>query len=367
MSSEKFREWAKKEISKTGPLHLSDAICAALTHPDFGYYHSEEIIGSKGDFITAPEVSQMFGELVGAFLAYIWEQSGQPENSLLCEFGPGRGTLSVDINSALAQISPQFSSAPLHLIETSTSLREIQKTTLKRQSVYWHNDFKEIPNQPLFAVANEFFDALGVNQAIFDGTDWRHRLLDFDTQFELVTGPILNSAELEAFNAISLNNQNSTNHENGTIIEYSPKAAHFSTEIALHIKQFGGAFLIIDYGKSNQIGDTIQAVSNHKPVEPWSNAGNADISHWVDFDCIKRASENAGARFIGPVSQSQFFTQIGIKQRAEMLANSQNPEINRALFAAVDRLISPAHMGNLFQVGLIIPAGEGLPPGFQTE
>ena len=177
----------------------------------------------------------------------------------------------------------------------------------------------------------------------------------------------MSNAELEAFNAISLNNQNITNHQNGTIIEYSPKATHIITEIALHIKKFGGAFLIIDYGKPNQIGDTIQAVSNHKPVEPWSNAGNADISHWVDFDCIKRASENAGARFIGPVSQSQFFTQIGIKQRAQMLANSQNPEINRALFAAVDRLISPAHMGNLFQVGLIIPAGEGLPPGFQAE
>ena len=362
MGSEKFREWAKNEISKSGPLCLSDAISAALIHPDFGYYHSEKIIGGKGDFITAPEISQMFGELVGAFLAYVWEQSGRPTNSLLCEFGPGRGTLSADIYAALAQISSQFSCSPLHLIETSTSLRDIQKTTLRGQTVYWHDDFKEIPNQPLFAVANEFFDALGVNQAIFDGTNWRHRLLDFDTQFELITGPILKAAELEAFNVIALKNQ-----KKGIIIEYSPKAVQISTEIALHIKEFGGAFLIIDYGKTNQMGDTIQAVSNHKPVDPWSNAGNADISHWVDFDCIRRASKNAGARFVGPVSQSQFFTQIGIKQRAEMLASSEHPEINRALFAAVDRLISPAHMGNLFQVGLIIPAGEGLPPGFQAE
>ncbi len=362
MSSEKFREWAKNEISKSGPLRLSDAITAALIHPDFGYYHLKEIIGSEGDFITAPEVSQMFGELVGAFLAYIWVQSDRPANSLLCEFGPGRGTLSADINSALAQISPQFSRSPLHLIETSTSLREIQETSLRRQTVFWHDDFKKIPNQPLFAVANEFFDALGVNQAIFDGENWRHRLLDFDMHFELVTGPILNKAELKAFNAFSLKNQ-----DKGTIIEYSPKTVQISAEIALHIKQFGGAFLIVDYGKTNQIGDTIQAVSNHKPAEPWSNAGNADISHWVDFECIKRTVENAGARFIGPISQSKFFTQIGIKQRAQMLANSESPEINRALFAAVDRLISPTHMGNLFQVGLIIPVGEGLPPGFQTE
>mgnify|MGYP003299269604 FL=1 len=130
MSSKKFSEWAKKEISKSGPLRLSKAISAALIHPEFGYYYSKEIIGSRGDFITAPEVSQMFGELVGAFLAYIWDVSGKPSNSLFCEFGPGRGTLSADIYSALAQISPQFSCSPLHLIETSTSLRDIQKTTL---------------------------------------------------------------------------------------------------------------------------------------------------------------------------------------------------------------------------------------------
>ena len=362
MGSEKFREWAKNEILKSGPLCLSDAISAALIHPDFGYYHSEKIIGSKGDFITAPEVSQMFGELVGAFLAYIWEQSGRPTNSLLCEFGPGRGTLSADIYATLAQISSQFSCSPLHLIETSSSLREIQETTLRRQTVFWHDDFKKIPDQPLFAVANEFFDALGVNQAVFDGENWRHRLLDFDTNFQLITGPVLKDAELKAFNTFLLKNQ-----DKGTIIEYSPKSVQISTEIAQHVKQFGGACLIIDYGKTNQMGDTIQAVSNHKSAEPWSNAGTVDISHWVDFDCMKRATENVGARFIGPVSQSQFFTQIGIKQRAQMLANSENPKLNRALFSAVDRLISPAHMGNLFQVGLIIPAGEGLPPGFQAE
>ena len=150
-------------------------------------------------------------------------------------------------------------------------------------------------------------------------------------------------------------------------IEYSPKTVQIITEISLHIGRYGGACLIVDYGKTNQIGDTIQAVSNHKPVEPWSYAGNADISHWVDFDSILRTTTKSGARFIGPVSQSQFLTQVGIKQRAQMLAESENPTINRALFAAVDRLISPSQMGNIFQVGLIVPVGEGLPPGFQAE
>ena len=362
MSSLKFPEWAKNQISKSGPMSLSKAMSAALTHPDFGYYHSKEVIGRKGDFITAPEVTQMFGELVGAFLSYIWNQSEQPVNSILCELGPGRGTLSSDIYTALSQISPRFSNSSLHLIETSNSFREMQVANLKNRNVFWHDDFKGIPKQPVFAVANEFFDALGVDQAIFDGTKWRQRLLKFKTQFELVDGPPLNDKELEHFNSILIKNP-----DKGTVIEYSPKTVQIITEISQHIKQYGGACLIIDYGKNNQIGDTIQAVSNHKPVEPWSCAGNADISHWVDFNSIQRTTRKAGARFIGPVSQSQFLTQIGIKQRAQILADYKNPELNRALFAAVDRLVSPSHMGNIFQVGLIVPDGEGLPPGFQAE
>ncbi len=361
MNNAKFRDWVKKEILSSGPISLSDAMRVALTHKDFGYYHSKKIIGTKGDFITGPEISQIYGELIGAFLGYIWEHSGKPSNSLLCEFGPGLGTLSADINRALGQIYPNFSCSPLHLIETSKSFRKIQKTKLRKQSVYWHEDFKKIPKNPVFAVANEFFDALGVDQAFFDGINWRQRLLNFSAKFEYVAGPILNETQLKLFDANHIKNP-----DKGTIIEYCPKSEQIITEVALHIKKFGGVLLIIDYGKTNQIGDTIQAVLNHKPVEPWSSAGDADISHWVDFQSIKKTAEKAGARFIGPVSQSHFFTQIGIKQRAQNLSQIDNPRHNRAIFAAVDRLISPAHMGNIFQVGLITPTGKGFPPGFEV-
>ncbi len=361
MKSQNFREWAVKRISKSGPIPLSVAMSAALTHQDFGYYHSKKIIGKTGDFITAPEISQMFGELIGAFLGYIWHQSGNPVDSLICEFGPGHGTLSEDIHRTLKQICPNFSLSPLHFIEMSNSLRKLQEKKLKSQSVHWHKNFKEIPQKPLFAVANEFFDALGVDQAFYDGEFWRERLLNYNGQFELVAGSILNKKQLELFETNLIKNP-----KRGTIIEYCSKAKQIIFDVSLHIKQFGGALLIIDYGKMNQIGDTIQAVSNHRPVETWSTAGDADISHWVDFNSIKKTTEKIGARFIGPVPQAHFLTQIGIKERAQNLVKTDSPNHNRALLAAVDRLISPSHMGNIFQVGLILPPGRGMPTGFQV-
>ena len=361
MKSLKFREWAIKRISKSGPIPLSVAMSAALTHRDFGYYHSKKIIGKTGDFITAPEISQMFGELIGAFLGYIWQQSGNPVDSLICEFGPGRGTLSEDIYRALRQICPDFALSPLHFIEMSNSLRNLQEKKLKNQSVHWHKNFKEMPQKPLFAVANEFFDVLGVDQALYDGKHWRNRLLDFNGKFELVAGPILNQTQLKLFDTNLIKNP-----KQGTVIEHCPKAKQIISNVALHIRQFGGALLIIDYGKMNQIGDTIQAVSNHRPVEIWSTAGEADISHWVDFNSMKRTTEKTGARFVGPVPQAHFLKQVGIKQRAQNLAKIDSPIHNRALFAAVDRLISPSHMGNVFQVGLILPPGRGMPAGFHV-
>ena len=360
MSSSKFLKWVNKRISKSGPLPLSVAMRAALTHQDFGYYHAEKIIGKAGDFITAPEISQIFGELIGAFLGYIWQQSGKPTDSLLCEFGPGHGTLSTDIHRVLKQIYPNFAHSPLHFIEKSKSFREFQERKFKDQTVYWHENFRDMPQKPIFAVANEFFDALGVDQAFYDGENWRERLLNFNGQFELIAGHILNESQLELFDTNTIRNP-----IKGTVVEHCLIAEQIISDIALHIKQFGGAFLIIDYGKMNQIGDTIQAVLNHKPVDAWSSAGEADISHWVDFKSIKRTTEKVGARFIGPVTQSHFLKQIGIKERAQNLAKSDNPQHNRAVFAAVDRLISPFHMGSLFQIGLILPPGRGIPSGFQ--
>ncbi len=361
MSSSKFREWVSKQILNVGPLPLSVAMNIALTHQEFGYYHSKKIIGDKGDFITAPEISQMFGELVGVFLGYIWQESGKPADSLLCEFGPGHGTLSEDVNRALKQIYPKFAQSPLHLIELSKSFKNLQKNKLKNQAVFWHDKFRDLPRKPIFAIANEFFDSIGVDQAIFDGENWRERLLNFNGQFELIAGKVLNTMQLDQFDTSSIRNP-----ECGTIIEYSSKTEQIVSDVTIHIKQFGGALLIIDYGKMNQIGDTIQAVSNHKPADIWSAAGDADISHWVDFKSIKKTTEKVGGRFIGPVPQAHFLTQIGIKQRAQNLSKPDDPKLNRSLFAAVDRLISPSHMGNLFQVGLILPPGSGMPPGFRV-
>ena len=364
-------------ISKNGPLSLASYISHALSDPDFGYYQVRDPFGTVGDFVTAPEISGLFGEMCGLYLAHIAELS-ELRDPAIFELGPGRASLVVDMRHVWQHVMPSLTRAPVHLLETSPLLRGIQQDRLSDVTLFFHEDLDYLPAQPIFAIANEFFDALPVEQAIFrqnandsDGI-WRHRLVGLlDGQLGFIDGPPLRPDEARDW-ALEISHSKwadllpSDDINNHTIAEYCPLAATYAGKIAHHLKAYGGACLIIDYGRDGQSGDSLQAVANHQPVDVFYQPGSADLSHWVDFSAIRRAAEKAGARLIGPITQGEFLRNIGIFQRSEALAKLADLETRRGLLAAVDRLVSNHQMGSVFKVALMLPPGTGLPPGFTT-
>ena len=364
-------------ISKNGPLSLANYMSLALGDPDYGYYHTRDPFGTAGDFVTSPEISGLFGEMCGLYLAHIAELS-RLRHPAIFELGPGRASLIADMRHAWQHIMPSLNTAPVHLLETSLILRRVQQDRLSDVTLFFHKNLDHLPAQPIFAIANEFFDALPVKQAIFrqnavktDGI-WRHRLVGLrDGQLGFIDGPPLQPDEAREWALESIQTEGtdlflSGSTKNHAIAEYCPLAATYAGKIAHHLRTYGGACLIIDYGRDGQIGDSVQAVANHRPVDLFYQPGSADLSHWVDFSAIRRATEEAGARLIGPITQGEFLRNIGIIQRSEALAKLANVKTRRDLFAAVDRLVSNQQMGSAFKVALMLPPGTGLPPGFTT-
>ncbi len=365
-------------IAKNGPISLVSYISYALADPDHGYYQTKDPFGTAGDFTTAPEISGLFGEMCGLYLAHIAELSGLGD-PIVFELGPGRGSLIADMQHVWQHVMPNLMTAPVHLLETSHRLRRAQQERLTDTTLFFHDDLDNLPRQPIFAIANEFFDALPVAQAIWrqskndaEGT-WRHRLVGCnDGRLEFVDGPPLRSDETQDWALEMLKISEPDQHPNGsindgTIAEYCPLAASCAGKIAHHLVAYGGAFLIIDYGHDGQSGDSLQAVANHQPVDLFHQPGNADLSHWVDFNAIRRTAEQHGARLIGPINQGSFLRNIGIVQRSEAAAKLADTEARRILFAAVERLISSQHMGSTFKVALMVPPGTGSPPGFANS
>ena len=259
---------------------------------------------------------------------------------------------------------PTMADLPIQLVETSPQLRTIQKQRIKAASIAWHDDVQSLPNAAVFGVANEFFDALPIDQAVWRQGAWRHRLVTaVHGALGFVDGPALSASELARWQ-ITNDHQDMTE---GSIAEYCPAAEPIMQHLAGRIARHGGACLIIDYGKNDNFSDSLQAVSAHKPVDLFYQPGNADISHWVDFAALRRAAINTGARFFGPVTQADFLMAIGLRERAENAARLCDADGRRALFAAVDRLVGAHHMGTAFKVGLIVPAGDGVPVGFSRE
>mgnify|MGYP001277930475 CR=1 FL=1 len=349
-----------KEIACNGPMQLDAFMQASAVH----YYSGSERIGASGDFTTAPEISQLFGEMIAAFLTYLTSIAEADGTAFLFEAGPGRGTLLFDMKRCFAAISPQLDDADIILLETSPVFRTlISELTSKPVSFIAKVD--ALPHRPFFGVANEFFDALGTRQLIFDGTAWCWHLVDKvaqpqknETPFRLTKSSPIPLSEYPVFLP--------DKPEAGTICEVSPAAEEMMRSFAVHIAQFGGALIICDYGKTTNQGDTVQALYKHQPVTILSSPGNSDITHVVDFSALARVAQNAGARLVGPVEQGVFLREIGIMERAEQLRSGSDPEGDRALLSAVDRLISPAHMGSLYKVALLVPAGDGFPPGFSS-
>ena len=364
VASDAIQALLYNQIAQTGPLPISQFIEIALGHPEHGYYRRQNPIGAAGDFTTAAEISGLFGEMCGVYLAHMYEIARQPDNAQIVELGPGVGSLMADMRHIWGHTMPTMTDLPIQLVETSPQLRAIQKQRIKAASIAWHNDVQSLPNAAVFGVANEFFDALPIDQAVWRQGAWRHRLVTaLHGALGFVDGPALSASELEHW-------QITNDHQDmieGSISEYCPAAEPIMQQLAGQIMRHGGAYLIIDYGKNDNFSDSLQAISAHKPVDLFYQPGNADISHWVDFSALRRAAINTGARFLGPVTQADFLLAIGLRERAENAARLCDADGRRALFAAVDRLVGTHHMGSAFKVGLIVPAGDGVPVGFSRE
>jgi len=334
-------------IRATGPLPVGDYMALCLFDPDHGYYTTRQPFGRDGDFITAPEVSQMFGELIGAWLTAAWRDLGDPRGTILAEIGPGRGTLMKDILRTAAQISPDLlNNATVHLIEASPRLAEIQKQTLESAgvAVTWHRAISELPAGPLLIVGNELFDAIPARQYILTAQGWRERCVGLgeDDKLIFVTG----SGSIDT----ALLPPESANAQPGAIFEASPARASLMQHIAERIAEQSGAALFIDYGHLEAgLGDTLQAVLNHKYDDPLANPGRADLTTHVDFAALSDAVHAAGL-IAHLTTQGDFLLRMGLLERAGSLGSSTGPAIRERLGEAVERLAGPDKMGNLFKV-----------------
>ncbi len=337
-------------IVADGPMPVSTYMRLCLTHPRFGYYVSGDPLGLGGDFVTAPEISQMFGELIGFFFVNLWQQLGEPASFTLLELGPGRGTLMEDFLRAAGR-APGFTDAlHLQLFESNATLRAEQDRRLGAYSPYWASDVDAVADDPLFVVANEFFDALPVTQHQMRAGRWHERqvgLLDGRRAFGLSPTP-------SPFHQPA---------EDGAIVESRPDAAAIFSRLARRIADQGGAFLAIDYGYAGPaFGDTLQALRGHAPVDPLEHPGTSDLTAHVDFTPLAEAAVSAGLSAAPFATQGDFLRRLGIDQRAAALSNA-NPDQADDIAAATRRLTASDDMGDLFKV--LCACSPGLrPEGF---
>ena len=344
-------------IAENGPLGIADYMSHCLADPEHGYYATRDPLGSAGDFVTAPEISQMFGELIGAWLVHAWRAAGAPAAAILAEAGPGRGTLMADIMRA-ASIDPAFVNAiSVHLVETSPALREKQKAMLSGLSgvkapVTWHERIEDVPEGPLFFVANEFFDALPIRQYIRTGGQWRERVVGLDGDGNLAFGLGPGGLDLPVREA-----------PEGVIFEICPAATAIMDIIATRIAASGGAALIVDYGHGEAaFGDTLQAVKNHAFADPLADPGEADLTAHVDFAALAGSARRVGAATHGPMDQGSFLLAAGLLERAGQIGAGKDAATQDAISKAVERLAGPEAMGTLFKVLAVTHAGLVLPP-----
>ncbi|WP_424363549.1 class I SAM-dependent methyltransferase [Methylocystis parvus] len=354
----------KQEIAATiahdGPMTLEHYMALCLGHPRYGYYMTRDPFGAAGDFVTAPEISQMFGELIGVWASEAWRMAGSPSPAQLIELGPGRGTLMSDV-LRVSRISPAFLDAiSVHLVETSPTLRAIQQQTLANSGkpVSWNADVNDTPPGPAFILANEFFDALPVRHYVKTIPGWRERLVGLAPSGELAFG-------LSEHVETSLN----VPAREGSIIEVSAIAQRIMSEIAARLVREGGALLLIDYGYTEtSLGDSLQAIAKHAYVDPLAAPGEADLTAHVDFAALARAARAAGAKVMGPVTQAHFLVQLGIERRAQALVNRATEEQAQAIADAFDRLTGTQdprrHMGALFKVMAVTHPDMPDMPGF---
>jgi NADH dehydrogenase [ubiquinone] 1 alpha subcomplex assembly factor 7 len=350
----------KKLITSTGPMPVWRYMELCLMHPEHGYYVSRDPLGREGDFTTAPEVSQMFGELLGLWAASVWKTIGSPTPLRLVELGPGRGTMMADALRALRVLPPLYQTLSVHMVEINPVLIEKQRSTLSGvRSIAWHDSIDEVPEGPAIIFANEYFDVLPIHQAVKRETGWHERVVELDPsgkltfgaaaeplpRFEVLLPPLIRAAPI------------------GAVFEWRPDTEIM--KIAKRLRDQDGAALIIDYGHvRSDAGDTFQAIARHSFTDPLKAPGQADVTAHVDFQALARAADDLGARVHGPVTQGEFLTRLGIETRALTLMAKASPEVSEDVSGALKRLTGGGRggMGSMFKVlGISEPHLDELP------
>jgi len=342
-----------RRIALTGPITVADFMAEALGHPTLGYYRRARPLGAAGDFTTAPEISQMFGELLGAWLADRWQAMGKPSSVRLVELGPGLGTLMADALRATRGVPGFHAAFGLHLVETNSVLRDEQKARLAAFDPQWHERFDDVPPGPLLLVANEFFDALPVRQFHRTARGWSERMVGLAPDGETLILAL--APGLSPFSPLL------PDSAAGAEAELCEPARAIAAAIGERLKRDGGWALIVDYGYDSGGGASLQAVRGHQGAAILDRPGETDLSAHVDFSALARA---AATPAFGPVGQGDFLRGLGIVQRAEMLKRQASQEQRHAIDAALTRLIAPDQMGTLFRVLALGDGRSGEPAGF---
>jgi SAM-dependent MidA family methyltransferase len=355
----------RRRITAAGPMPVSEYMALCLADAKHGYYVTRDPLGVKGDFTTAPEISQMFGELIGLWMAAVWKQMGSPENVRVIELGPGRGTLMNDALRAV-QVLPEFRAAiVVHLIEISPPLQAQQEHTLEGLAtpVFWHGAIDDVPAGPAIIIANEFFDALPINQAIKVGASWHERQVEMDRDgqfvFTVARDPLPRFGHLlpQALRAAP----------DDSIFEW--RSGVMGMELGRRITASPGAALVIDYGHApSAVGDTFQAVGHHAFADPLIAPGKVDLTAHVDFQALAQEVEAMGATAYGPLTQTDFLRRLGIDARAAALKTNARRAQAAEIDSALARLTGKGRtgMGDLFKAMAFVHPKVGAPAGFDA-
>jgi NADH dehydrogenase [ubiquinone] 1 alpha subcomplex assembly factor 7 len=361
--SEEIADKITKRIRTEGPLTVAAYMAMAQHDPESGYYARRSPIGVAGDFTTAPEISQVFGELIGLWCAELWERIGRPDPVVLAELGPGRGVLMGDLLRAAGTV-PEFRRAlRVFLVEASPVLRAEQERRLRQAEPVWVSRVEVLPDGPMLMVANEFLDALPIRQFVRGASGWSERMVAVDPEDQLVflDGP-------ESLVASLLVPASLRQSSPGTIAEICPAALALAGSLGARLARQPGAALFVDYGYfPTAPGPTLRALQRHRSVCALAAPGIADLSAHVDFAAFTKAARAAGGEIYGPISQGRFFTALGAGLRLAALSARASPAQRRSLESGVKRLLDPGEMGELFKVVALVSPGLPSPAGFDPS
>ncbi|CAI8052226.1 Protein arginine methyltransferase NDUFAF7, mitochondrial [Geodia barretti] len=386
-------------IKLTGPIQVASYMKECLLHPTTGYYMQKDVFGARGDFTTSPEISQVFGELVGVWVLADWMVGGEPREWSLVELGPGRGTLTKDILRVFGQFRRVLDSLSVHLVEASPTMSHLQEKTLTGEErevvetgqralfeespyktctlesgvpVHWYQRLEDVPLSHSYIIAHEFFDALPVHQ--FQGTEegWREVLVDIDPEksdmslrFVVAPGPTPASA---AFSSLLPSRPSASGEEGegGRVrqAEVCPEGLLVAKEIGRRVVEHGGAALVVDYGSETATNHTLRGFRSHQLHDVLTDPSSADLTADVDFGALSRASQGEGAGYAGPITQNEFLHKMGIRQRMQVLLDKANLSEAEQLLSGYEMLTSPEKMGERFKFLTITSSPSHIPTPF---